>query len=132
MNSAATEQETPGTVWPIIWFTLFALVSLAGTWLLITVFRSGRLDDAPYPNRIYLLIGASALVTIGLLGRRKWAALAFLGISSIFAVFILLGVAYAPWPASFVEIAVAFAFLLPAIVTWQYWPALRWRGPLGL
>ena len=130
----ATETEFENASWgALIVCTVFALVTLVFCWLMIVLLRSGRMDDAPHPERGYALVALSALAIPGLLGRRKWAAGAFSAVCAVTGTWLIIGsLARVSWPFVLINVALGAALWLPAALTRTYWAALRWRGRLGV
>ena len=111
------------------WLEILAACLTGLAWLHWRLIRSGRLDDAPYPERGYWIIAALLLVAIGLVGHRKWAALPLAIGGSAAGAWLAIGtVMTVPWPVLPFNLAFGTLLFAPAFVTARYWRLLKWRG----
>jgi hypothetical protein len=88
----------------------------------------GPLDTAAL-IRISISTFSTIAVGIGLLYRRKWAALYFsLALSSIALWLIIASILYVPFPWNLVNITTGVILLLPPIAVIGSWSELTWGG----
>ena len=112
---------------------VFGILTLAFDALVLLDFNRRRFFEGPFPLRTFIGVGicvlAIAVVGIGLLLLRKWAAVVFaltLVASTVWATIGSFG--EAPWGLYPLIAAFAIVIILSVIVIARSWRLLSWRG----
>jgi len=109
-----------------VWFRLFAVFGVVTSLALWQVARSGRLSDAPHPERGAWLPWVVGAISVGLWFCQKWAAVLVTIICGAVGAWLTIGTFQSvPWPWSLVNLWFGLMLWLPAAVTRRYWQSLR-------
>jgi hypothetical protein len=111
----------------------FGIVTLAVEALLLLAFNRQRFLDGPLPWRtiiaMWLYLFCVALIGVGLLLLRKWAAIVFVLVLVIFPTWLTIAsIGEAPWGFHLGMAAVDIALILPIIIIVRSWKLMSWRG----
>ena len=119
-----------GSIAASLFCFFFSLVTACYIALEIYMLRAGKIGSGPTR---YVGLVVEVVVCVGLALKRKWAALVFAGTGAVVAAALVAGsIQSVLWPYRWYNFRLSLVLLLPVAIVIFYWPALRWRGKLGV